>query len=133
LPASFWGNGVLEKDILIVDDEPGVCELLGGALQDAGYDVELAATAAEATKLLHERRYRMVIVDWRLPDGDGATIANLAAATGSHAFVMSGYLRQMLPGNVDPRQALMKPSCPPNCWPWHAPALAKPQYDKELA
>jgi DNA-binding response OmpR family regulator len=104
--------GVPEKDILIVDDEAGICELLAGSLEDAGYAVDLATTAAEARSLLYERLYRMVVVDWRLPDGDGAAIASLAEAAGSHAFVMSGYLRKMLPGNVDPRQTLMKPVKP---------------------
>jgi DNA-binding NtrC family response regulator len=103
---------VAEQDILIVDDEVGICELLAGALEDAGYAVDLAVTAAEAKNLLHEHRYGMVVVDWRLPDGDGAVIASLAEAAGSHAFVMSGYLPKMLPGNVDPRQTLMKPVKP---------------------
>jgi DNA-binding NtrC family response regulator len=103
---------VPERNILIVDDEAGICEVLAGALQDAGYTVDVAATAAEAKSLLHERRYGMVVIDWRLPDGDGVAIASLAEATGSHAFVMSGYLPKMLPGNVDPRQTLMKPVGP---------------------
>jgi hypothetical protein len=54
-------------------------------------------------------RYRVVFVDWRMPDGDGVVIANLAAEIGSQAFLMSGYLRKMLPGNVDPRRTIMKP------------------------
>jgi DNA-binding NtrC family response regulator len=100
------------KDILIVDDEAGIGEVLGGALEDAGYTVDLATTAAEARHLIEECRYGMVVVDWRLPDGDGAVIANLAEAAGAHAFVMSGYLPKMLPGKVDPRQTLMKPVKP---------------------
>jgi hypothetical protein len=52
------------------------------------------------------------VTDWRLPDGDGTLIANLAAELGSNAFLMSGYLSRMLPGNVDPRQTLMKPVLP---------------------
>jgi DNA-binding response OmpR family regulator len=103
---------VPEKDILIVDDEVGVRDVLGGVLEDNGYTVDMAATAAEARRLLSNHRYGVVIVDWRLSDDDGAVLANLAAAAGSHAFVMSGYLAHMLPGNVDPRQALMKPVRP---------------------
>lgn len=57
--------------------------------------------------------YRLVVVDWRLPDGDGTIVANLAAVTGAYAFVMSGYLPHMPPGSVDPRQTLMKPIRPP--------------------
>jgi CheY-like chemotaxis protein len=48
---------------------------------------------AEAKQLLAMHRYAVVFVDWRMPDGDGTLIANLAPEIGSHAFIMSGYLR----------------------------------------
>jgi DNA-binding NtrC family response regulator len=98
-----------EKKILIVDDETSVRDVFAGILQDNGYEVDEAGTLAEAKQLLAAHRYGVVFVDWRLPDGDGAAIANLAAEIGSYAFVMSGYLRRMLPGNVDPRRTIMKP------------------------
>src|ERR1700751_6031726 len=98
-----------EKHVLIVDDEAGVRDVLAGILQDHGYEVDQAGTVAEANHLLTVHRYRVVFVDWRMPDGDGAAIANLAAEIGSQAFVMSGFLRKMLPGNVDPRRTIMKP------------------------
>jgi DNA-binding NtrC family response regulator len=98
-----------EKDVLIVDDEVDLREVLAGILEAKGYTVDLADTVAEAKRLLAAHHYGMVLVDWRLPDGDGAVIANLAAEVGSHTFVMSGYLREMLPGNVDPRRTIMKP------------------------
>jgi DNA-binding NtrC family response regulator len=98
-----------EKDVLIVDDEPGVRDVLAGILQDNGYEVDRAGTVAEANQLLAMHRYRVVFVDCRMPDGDGAAIANLATEIGSQAFVMSGYLRKMLPGNFDPRWTIMKP------------------------
>ena len=100
------------RDILIVDDDIVLGELLADELQNNGYSIDLAANAAAAKALLRGYRYSMVIVDWRLPDGDGAVIANLAEATGSHAFVMSGYLKEMLPGSVDIRQTIMKPVRP---------------------
>jgi two-component system, response regulator RegA len=97
------------KDVLIVDDEVDVREVFAGILENEGYTVDLAGTVAEAKRLLAAHRYGMVLVDWRLPDGDGAVIANLAAEVGSYAFVISGYLRRMLPGHIDPRQTIMKP------------------------
>jgi hypothetical protein len=45
----------------------------------------------------------MVLVNWRLPDGDGSAIARVAAVSGSRVFVMSGHLRQ-----IDSGQTLMK-------------------------
>jgi DNA-binding response OmpR family regulator len=101
-----------EQDILIVDDEAGVRDLLAEVLRENGYVVEVAGTVAEASDLLGKCRYQVVVTDWRLPDGDGTLIANLAAELGSHAFLMSGYLTRMLAGNVDPRRTLMKPVLP---------------------
>jgi len=92
-----------------VDDDAGVREVLAGILQDSGYVVDTAATLAEAKQLLAHSRYGVVLADWRLPDGDGSVVANLATEIGSYAFVMSGYLAKMLPGSVDARQTLMKP------------------------
>jgi hypothetical protein len=62
--------------------------------------IDPAGTLAEATRLLAAYHYGMVLVDWCLPDGDVAVVANLAAEFGSHAFVMSGYL--MRPGTSPP-------------------------------
>lgn len=98
-----------EKDVLIVDDEVDVRDVLGEILRDNGYDVDQVATAAEARKLLDAHSYAVALVDWRLPDGDGTVIASIAVELGSQAFVMSGYLRNMLPGNIDPRWTIMKP------------------------
>jgi len=103
---------VPDKDVLIVDDEVDVCDVLGGWLADAGYAVDVAVTAAAARELLSQHQYGVVVVDWRLRDGDGVALANLAAEAGSHAYVMSGCLAHMLPGSVDPRQAIMKPVRP---------------------
>jgi two-component system nitrogen regulation response regulator GlnG len=101
-----------EKDILIVEDAAAIRDVLAEILRDEGYVVDLAATVAEARKLLAEYRYGMVLADWRLPDGDGVLIANLAAEVGTDVFVMSGYLSHMLPGNFDARHTLMKPIRP---------------------
>jgi DNA-binding response OmpR family regulator len=104
---------MLKKDFLVVDDEPAICEMMAGALEDAGYTVDVAITATEATDLLlHGCRYDIAVVDWQLPDGDGVTIANLAAQIGSQAFVMSGHLAEMSSSAIDLRQTLMKPVRP---------------------
>jgi DNA-binding response OmpR family regulator len=131
LPPAERSIGVPAKDILIVDDEAGICELLAGALEDVGYAVDVAATADEARSLLHEHRYGMVVVDWRLPDGDGAVIASHAEAAGSHAFVMSGYLPRMLAGNIDPRQTLMKPVKPSELLAAARECIGEPSHAKD--
>ena len=102
-----------EKDVLVVDDEADVRDLFAHVLEDSGYSVDVAGTVAEAKRLLDQYRYGVVVADWRLPDGDGGVIANIAAQVGSCAFVMSGHLTHMLSGNVDARQTIMKPVRPP--------------------
>jgi DNA-binding response OmpR family regulator len=99
----------LKETFSSVDDDAGVRAVLAGILQDSGYVVDTAATLAGAKQLHAQFRYGAVLADWRLPDGDGSVLANLATAIGSYAFVMSGYLARVLPGSVDARQTLMKP------------------------
>jgi two-component system OmpR family response regulator len=57
--------------ILIVDDEPGVRDLLRDALEVAGYQTELASNGAEALDLLRRRDCDLCIVDINMPTMDG--------------------------------------------------------------
>ena len=54
----------LQRTAVHHGEKPKVREVLAGILQDEGYGVELAATLAEARKLLGEYRYK--IVCWRI-------------------------------------------------------------------
>jgi len=63
------------KRILLVEDETGISDFLTIALRGEGYEVDVAATVAEAWAHLDAHRYALVIADWRLPDGDGAQVA----------------------------------------------------------
>lgn len=57
--------------ILIVEDEPGIAELLRFTLIDAGYSVEIADTAAAARDAVTTMMPRLVLLDWMLPDASG--------------------------------------------------------------
>ena len=57
--------------ILIVDDEPGVRDLLRDALEVAGYQTELASNGAEALDLLRRHNCDLCIVDINMPTMDG--------------------------------------------------------------
>lgn len=56
--------------ILVIDDLPDWREMIGGLLQDAGYDVDVAADADEAMQLLRRKPYHIAIVDLRLDEPD---------------------------------------------------------------
>ncbi len=64
-----------EKDrILVVDDEPYITDLLATGLAFEGFEVEVAATGAEATRLLRATRPDLVLLDVMLPDGEGIEV-----------------------------------------------------------
>src|SRR5262245_30065708 len=78
--------------LLIVDDEPNILSSLEGALGREGYQVEGAATAAEARVKLHET-YDVVLLDVWLPDGSGLDVLAEIMEVGADSVVimMSGH------------------------------------------
>ena len=60
----------MEK-ILIVDDEQEIAELLEEVLEQLGYKTAMAFSKAQASEVLREFEPRIVLLDIRLPDGDG--------------------------------------------------------------
>jgi two-component system nitrogen regulation response regulator NtrX len=53
----------MSTDILIVDDEPDIRELIGGVLEDEGYEIRLAATAETALEEVRRRAPGLVVLD----------------------------------------------------------------------
>ena len=60
--------------ILIVDDDPGFRNLLETILVGEGYGVENAGSVGEALRAGARRKYDLVVVDLKLPDGDGLAV-----------------------------------------------------------
>ena len=60
--------------ILIVDDDPGFRNLLETILVGEGYGVENAGSVDEALRAGARRKYDLVVVDLKLPDGDGLAV-----------------------------------------------------------
>jgi two-component system, NtrC family, response regulator HydG len=67
--------------ILIVEDDPDSRELLGSALHEAGYSVDLARDGREALVMASRRRPDVVVSDLRLPRLDGLQLAHRMHAT----------------------------------------------------
>lgn len=67
-------------DILVVDDEVGIRELLSEVLQDEGYSVSLAQSAAEARTLHASKHHDLVLLDIWMPDMDGVSLLKEWAA-----------------------------------------------------
>src|SRR5688572_25055898 len=56
--------------VLVVEDEPEVAAALRSLLEREGYHVELASSLAEARHALGGK-VDVMLLDWRLPDGEG--------------------------------------------------------------
>lgn len=57
--------------ILVVDDDPSLRSIMKMQLEEAGYEVLLAADGSEAYDLLLETRPALVITDLQMPNGGG--------------------------------------------------------------
>jgi DNA-binding response OmpR family regulator len=62
---------VSNSRILVVDDDAEMQEMVAWILRPEGFLVDLAFTAAEATRLLAQHRPQLVVLDVLLTDGNG--------------------------------------------------------------
>ena len=69
--------------VLVIDDEAALRQILSGLVSRAGYSVDVAATAAEATAKLVRGDVDVALCDVRLPDGDGIELVRSFKAKGS--------------------------------------------------
>lgn len=84
--------------ILVVDDLPDWRKTLGGLLEDAGYEVQVADSSAKALELLRTNRFDLAVLDMRLDETDEGNTEglNLAAEIRQRwptvkAIIITGY------------------------------------------
>ena len=63
------------KRILVVDDERDIVKALMIRLQGAGYEVVTAFDGAQGVFMAHKERPDLIILDIRMPAGDGFSVA----------------------------------------------------------
>ncbi|KAB0498813.1 sigma-54-dependent transcriptional regulator [Pseudomonas vancouverensis] len=61
----------MTHNVLVVDDEPKLCDLLASALSQNGISVFTAGNGLHALKVLEAEDIDLVISDWRMPGMDG--------------------------------------------------------------
>jgi DNA-binding NtrC family response regulator len=60
--------------IMVVDDDRDLCANLWDLLRDRGYRVSLAHDSDEASRQIKECPFRVVLIDMKLPKGDGGAV-----------------------------------------------------------
>jgi len=64
-----------KKKILIVDDERDIVKALTIRLQSSGYHTVVAFDGAQGVFMAHKERPHLIILDIRMPAGDGFSVA----------------------------------------------------------
>jgi len=79
--------------LLIIDDDPDVCEFLCDAGRECGFDAAATTTLDDFRREYRQFKPRVVIVDLAMPDGDGFELLRFLAGQRceSEIIVLSGY------------------------------------------
>ncbi len=68
-------NALGQLQCLVVDDSRSARRIMVSTLRSFGFDADDAASGEEALRLIQERPYDFVLVDWRMPGMDGVETA----------------------------------------------------------
>jgi CheY-like chemotaxis protein len=83
--------------VMVVDDDPDLCATLWDLLHERGYRVAVAHDGREAAEQLRGQAFRVVLLDMRLPGGDGSSVYRQirGACPEAHTVVITGYAREL--------------------------------------
>jgi two-component system phosphate regulon response regulator PhoB len=65
----------MAETVLIVDDEPGIRQMLQFALANAGFETATAADVPQAMALIADKKPDLLLLDWMLPGLSGVEMA----------------------------------------------------------
>jgi two-component system OmpR family response regulator len=74
--------------VLVVDDEPYITDVLAAALRFEGFDIEVAATGAQALSMALPGGFDMIVLDVMLPDLEGIEVCHQLRAAGTSTPVL---------------------------------------------
>lgn len=72
--ASHVGEGRFADTILVIDDDPVICQLLERSLRKEGFHVLTATNGEDGLRLAVESRPKLITLDIIMPDVDGWTV-----------------------------------------------------------
>jgi two-component system, sensor histidine kinase and response regulator len=74
--------------ILLVDDDANILDTVKDILEEAHYEISTAPNGAEAIKLLDEKSFNAVVVDFQLPDSTGLELARKVRERNDYTLVI---------------------------------------------
>lgn len=83
--------------VLVVDDDPDLCTTLWDILRERGYRVALAHDPVAAAEQLQGHHFSVVLLDLRLPGGDGSQVFRTIreANPEAHTVIITGHPREL--------------------------------------
>ena len=79
--------------ILVVDDEPLICEEFRDILQDEGHEVDAVMNGLDAIQKVQEKEYDLVFLDVLMPKMEGREVfEQLKKLSKVPVAIMSGYI-----------------------------------------
>lgn len=101
-------------DILLVEDDILIAETIALVLEDAGHAVTRAVDGVAAYHLFRDRRFDLVIADFRMPFADGASLVDMIRHSEQRSrtpvILMSGVVpQQAAVDRLDVQDFLAKP------------------------
>lgn len=75
-------------EVVVIEDDAAVARLVSFTLRRDGYSVAEAGSLGEGKRLLAERPWDIVVLDRKLPDGDGIELCRDLRASKPHGYIM---------------------------------------------
>jgi CheY-like chemotaxis protein len=85
------------RRVLVVDDEPAICDLISEVLVSDGWIVDKAHSAEEAIELFSMHRYDLITLDCGMPDVDGRAFHQTLSQVFGHGHRTAPFLPERLP------------------------------------
>ena len=94
---SFVDEALGQPLVMVVDDDHDLCANLWDLLRERGYRVCLAHDEKEAADRLKGREFKVVLIDMKLPNGDGGSVFHMVRQTNPEArtVVITGHRSEM--------------------------------------
>jgi DNA-binding response OmpR family regulator len=76
------------NNVLVVDDDNGVCRIIERTLSDEQYQVQTSQSVADALRVIEQKPFDAYVMDYKLPDGSGLDVAERIRSKGSEVPII---------------------------------------------